>query len=123
MTPQKIPTKKEDIVVENIFWSFWHSKYAYNINNEYICFIKTRRELIDEKGYSIQGLSCRHNKRVSFGTFTLYKVFCMSEGQFGINITKPVCSIDIKTEIYDIDTFKQQGIYECYRLYISESLI
>lgn len=56
----------------------------------------------------------------AFGTFSLYKTFKMSNGEYGIDKGRPLKVIIISSETQGrwLDEFKQLGIFECLNQYL-----
>jgi hypothetical protein len=111
---KKYPQSPLEIDADKILWAFWQSSYSYNFNNEFACLFTCEVKASDEKIYS----SIFYK---AFGTFSLYKIFKMSNGEYGIDKTRSLNTIEISSDMHIIKTlekFKQLGVFESLSQYL-----
>jgi hypothetical protein len=115
------PQSPSDIDINKITWQFWQSSFSYNINNQFVCLFNCDTKAIDKYGNPTNKLGGMNITYKAFGAFSLYKIFKMSNGQYGIDKGKPLKIISISSDSEEtIDDFKKMGIFECLNQYLKE---
>ena len=114
------PQSPKEIDVQKIVWAFWQSSYSYNINNDFVCLFTCDKKAVNEDGTPVNTLGSMNLVYKAFGTFSLYKTFKMSNGEYGIDKGRPlkIISISSDTQGQGLDEFKQLGIFESLNQYL-----
>ena len=117
-----------DIDIKNISWQFWQKSYGYDYGNGYVCLFDCDTQFVSRKDgppcVNLGGCSINFGHYISVGTFSIYRKFKMSNGQEGIEISKPFRTISIKKDTTGkgLDDFKKLGIFEVYNLLNNETI-
>ena len=100
------------IDLSKIYWAFWQSSEAYPYDEHTVCLFTC-------------GLHSNNAKDVfHHGHFRLFKTFKMSDGNTGVNVTKPLFSFFANEPFEKIseDEFRAKCLNECYEKYFEDQL-
>lgn len=117
------PQSPKEIELDKIVWAFWQSSYSYNINNDFVCLFTCDTKAVDKNETPVNTLGSMNFIYKAFGTFSLYKTFKMSNGEYGVDKGRPlnVISISSETQGQGLDEFKQLGIFESLNQYLESN--
>ena len=120
---KQYPQNPNEIVLNKIVWKFWQSSYAYYINNEYVCLFTYDQKAVNDNGTPINELDSMNVIHRAFGTFSLYKIFRMFDGNYGIDKLRPLKTITAisNDKCKSLDEFIQSGIFECLNSYLTSN--
>jgi hypothetical protein len=120
---KQYPQSPKEIELNKIVWEFWQCSTSYNINNEFICLFSCNTKAVNDNGDVVNELGSMTIINKAFGTFSLYKIFKISNGKYVIDKGRPlkVISISSDDKSKNLDEFKQLGIFECLNSYLTSN--